>query len=570
MSENPHGASTIGRNIRSRGFFPVLAFSFVCFLALCLLTGAGQAAAGKKRQPQIVFVPHDNRPISSEQTAQAVRELGYEVIMPPADILGGRDVYGEPEKVWAWLEEATKKQKPVAAVLSSDTLIYGSLVGSRMHNFDEAVLQQRVLRFAEFRSDHRRTPLYVFGSIMRTPRDGEASGTQEPGYYQNLGADIFRYTALLDKSETKGLSNREKKEVKFLQRLIPKDAINDWLSRREKNFRVSRDLIDLAKGENFEYLAFGRDDNAPYSQTHMESRKLSEYGKSLGISRFQAMAGIDEFAMLMLARAVIHHQNELPFVYVAYNWGKGPKTIPAYSDEPIENSMRDHIVAVGALEVKSPEKADLVLLVNTNPNGATYAANEPKNDGRPRDATKFFVEQVTSHVMAGYPTAVADIAFANGSDNAMMEGLLKNGLLFRLRAYAGWNTATNSSGFALAQGVLTKKMTNESRDRLLLMRYLDDWLYQANIRTTMARQLGWFRGAFAYSRLDDKRKPVELRTTRLMKQMADRKLPPFAELENLTVTFPWNRMFEAEFTMAPKQQPLDIFRSKLSLANAEK
>ncbi len=211
-----------------------------------------------------------------------------------------------------------------------------------------------------------------------------------------------------------------------------------------------------------------------------------------------------------------------------------------------------------------------MLLVNTNPNGATYAANEPKNDGRPRDATKFFVEQVTSHVMAGYPTAVADIAFANGSDNAMMEGLLKNGLLFRLRAYAGWNTATNSSGFALAQGVLTKKMTDESRDRLLLMRYLDDWLYQANIRTTMARQLGWFRGAFAYSRLDDKRKPVELRTTRLMKQLADRKLPPFAELENLTVTFPWNRMFEAEFIMAPKQQPFDIFRSKLSQTNAEK
>lgn len=135
-----------------------MAFSFVCFLAAWLLTGAGQAAAGKKRQPQIVFVPHDNRPISSEQTAQAVRELGYEVIMPPAEILGGRDVYGEPEKVWTWLEEATKKQKPVAAVLSSDTLIYGSLVGSRMHNYDEAVLRQRVLRFAEFRSDHRRTP----------------------------------------------------------------------------------------------------------------------------------------------------------------------------------------------------------------------------------------------------------------------------------------------------------------------------------------------------------------------------------------------------------------------------
>lgn len=569
MRDLPYAIRSIKKYMRSRGALPVLAFSFVCILSGVLLMAAGEAEAAKKKIPQIVFVPHDNRPISSEQTAQAVRELGYEVIMPPAEILGGRDKYGEPEQVWAWLEEATKKQKPVAAVLSSDTLIYGSLVGSRMHKYDEATLRQRVAKFAEFRSGHKRTPLYVFGSIMRTPRNGEASGTQEPSYYQTLGADIFRYTALVDKSETKGLSNREKKEIKFLQRLIPKAAMDDWLSRREKNFAASRGLIDLAKEGNFEYLAFGRDDNAPYSQTHMESRKLTEYGRGLGISRFQAMAGIDEFGMLMLARAVIHHRQELPFVYVAYNWGKGAKTIPAYSDEPIESSMHDHIVAVGAVEVKAPEKADLVLWVNTNPTGVTYAANEPNNDGKPRDATKYFVEQVTGSVAAGRPTAVADIAFANGADNALMEGLLKNGILFRLQAYAGWNTATNSSGFALAQGIMAKQMTDASRDRLLLVRYLDDWLYQANVRTTLAQQLGWFRGYFAYSKLDDKRQPVELRATRLIKQMADRKLPPFGELENLSVTFPWNRMFEANFSMAPKAPPADVLRSRLISTAAE-
>ena len=576
MKGFPHKARNRQNSDISRGSSPVLAFSFVClvcsvcFFAVCLMAMAKEAEAAKKKVPQIVFVPHDNRPISAEQTAQAVRELGYEVIMPPAELLGGRDIYGEPEKVWDWLEEATKKQKPVAAVLSSDTLIYGSLVGSRMHKYDEATLRQRVERFAEFRSDHKRTPLYVFGSIMRTPRNGEASGTQEPGYYQNLGADIFRYTALVDKSETKGLSNREKKEVKFLQRLIPKAALSDWLNRRKKNYAASRSLIDLARAGNFEYLAFGRDDNAPYSQTHMESRKLNEYGKDLGISRFQAMAGIDEFGMLMLARAVNHHRQELPFVYVAYNWGKGAKTIPAYSDEAIEDSMRDHIVAVGAVPVKSPEKADLVLWVNTNPTGVTYAANEPNNDGKPRDATKYFVEQVNNSVAAGHPTAVADIAFSNGADNAMMEGLLKYGLLFRLRSYAGWNTATNSSGFALAQGILAKQMTDESRDRLLLVRYLDDWLYQANVRTTLAQQLGWFRGVFAYAKLDDKKQPVELRCTRLMKQLADKKLPPFAELENLTVTFPWNRMFEANFSMTPKASPVDILRSRLSTTATEK
>ena len=512
-----------------------------------MLLSSASAMAAKVIKERVIFIPHDNRPISDDQTADTLRQLGWEIIVPPDEYLGGRDYNGNPERLWEWLEENSNKAN--AAVISSDSMLYGSLVGSRKHNYDDNEILNRVNKFAEFKVKHPYLSMYVFGSIMRTPRSGENSGGQEPSYYASYGSDIFRYTALTDKSETEGLNRREQKEYVFLDRLIPKAAMADWLSRRNKNIKASRALIGLARQNTIDYLVLGRDDNAPYSQTHMESRKLSECGADLGDTRFQTMAGIDEFAILLLTRAVNKITNTVPFVYARYNWGRGPDTIPAYSDEKISVSIRDHVVAAGGIMVASPKNADLVLVVNTNPNGKTFESNDPSNKGKPREGTAYCADIVSDYVASGYPVGVADIAYANGSDNALMEMLKNRGLLFKLRAYSGWNTPTNSTGFAIGQGMLAAKMTDDARDRLLLMRYLDEWAYQANIRPIMGRQLGWLRGTGAYSNLDAKRGAVEARTTSLMRRFVDENLPPFAELQNLEVTFPWNRMFEAKFDL---------------------
>ncbi len=535
----------------------------VCFAVV----SAAQPAAAKKREDpnkaHILFVPHDNRPISDEQTAETIRKIGWEIETPPDEILGSRNNLGKPEEVWAWLEERAKTAD--VAVLSSDTLLYGSLVGSRKHQFSESEIHQRVQRFREFKKAFPKLRLYVWGSIMRTPRSAEASGGSEPSYYASYGSDIFRYTALTDKQETEGLTRREKKEFEFLKKLIPQKALNDWLSRRNKNFSASREMISLARAGTFNYFALGRDDNAPYSQTHMESRKLAEAGKDLGPSKFQALAGIDEFAMLMLTRAVNDWTKSVPFVYVKYNWGRGGETVPSYSDEKISDSIKGHVLAAGGMLVSSPKNADFTLLVNTNPNGRTYEANDRKNNGKPNEGTKYFVDMVAESVASGKPTCVADIAYANGSDNALMEMLKNRDLLYQLRAYSGWNTATNSTGFVLGQGMLASRMTSDALDQLLTTRYLDDWAYQANIRGIVARQLGWFRAAGAYSSLDDKRPAAEMRATQFMRRFIEENLPPFPDMQYLEVHFPWNRMFEAQYAIEP---PFD-FKAYMEERRAE-
>ena len=516
------------------------------------------AEAGKKlkekvddtaaRQKRILFIPHDNRPISDKQTADVVRELGYEVIVPPDDMLGSRTDLGHPEELWAWAENHASEVG--AAVISSDSMLYGSLVGSRKHAYERGEVMERLRNFEAFRAAHPALPLYVFGSIMRTPRSGEASGTEEPGYYRNYGADIFRYTLLTDKKETEGLTARERKEYAFLEKLIPEQSMKDWMDRRNKNFAANQKMIDFTRNGTFDYFVLGRDDNAPYSQTHMEGRKLLEYSKGLGSSKFQTMSGIDEIALLLLSRAVNNLERSMPFVYVRYNKGTGGTTIPAYSDEHIQDSIRSAAVAAGTMLVSSPEKAEFVLLVNTNPNGKTYEANDRANDGTPRDGTQYFLDLVKEYIAKGYPVGIADVAYANGSDNALMEGLKREELLFKLRAYSGWNTPTNSTGFAVAEGVLAEHMTDEARDRLLLTRYLDDWAYQANVRNTIGRQLGWLRGSGVYASLDDKMIGVQYRADRMMREFADHNLPPLEELREIKMVFPWNRMFEADVQLA--------------------
>lgn len=530
-------------------------------LAVFLAAVSGIAAAKKKEAPKdkgtIVFIPHDNRPISDVETADTIRQLGYKVVVPPDELLGSNSNLGDSDKLWQWLEDNTtvphkKDKKPPykplpgikAVVLSGDAMIYGSLVGSRKHHFTQQKLLERVKKFQEFKDSHPKVPMYVFSSIMRTPRTGEASGSEEPGYYFSYGTDIFRYTALKDKEEVEGLTKREKKEMKFLTEFLPQEAIDDWMSRRSKNLAVNKAMIDLAKAGTFSYFCLGRDDNAPYSQTHRESRWLNDYGRELGKTRFNNMAGIDEFGMLLLTRAVNDLEAVMPFVYVRYNMGEGARVVPSYSDEAIDKTIRSHVTMAGGVYVTTPARADLVLLVNTNPNGETYEANDAGNTEKSRFSTRYFMNMLEEELAEGRPVGIADIAYANGSDNALMAALRDKDLLFRLQAYSGWNTPTNSTGFVLGQGMLVPRMSDESRKRLLYTRYLDDWGYQANVRQNLSATLGYFKGQGSGGNLNEKRAQTEASATLRMQTFAGWNLPKFVDVKQIKVTMPWNRLFE--------------------------
>ncbi len=521
--------------------------SGVLVMMILICAGAADCSAKKKVvREKILYIPHDNRPIVHKQTVEVLEKAGIQVVTPPAELLGDRDNIGDPDLLWDWLNKNAKKDL-TAAVISSDALLYGSLVGSRKHEYDGDEILARADLFAEFRNKHKKLPLYVFGSIMRTPRTGLASGYEEPDYYRYYGANIFRLTELIDKRDSEGLSPREIKEVNFLQRLIPTRAIEDWMGRREKNFDANKKLIDCARDKTFDYLLLGRDDNAPYSQTHSEGLKLLEYGR--GLNSYLTTAGIDEIGLVLLTRAVNERADTSPKVFVRYNTGRGGFTVPAYSDEMIDDSIQAAIKAAGATLVEDDTRADFILAVNTEPSGTTYEADNPLNNGAARKGTKYFADTVQEYVEAGRKVIVADVAFANGSDNALMEQLKRRGLLFKLQAYAGWNTPTNSTGFALSEGLLSSRMKDTGVNELLLRRYLDDWAYQANVRKIGANQLYWLGGDGRYEFLNEKRTAAAESCASLIEDFAKKNLPNFTGNDDIRVRFPWNRMFEADISI---------------------
>lgn len=497
----------------------------------------------------IIFVPHDNRPISFKQTADNIRDLGYEVLTPPEELLGNREnPYAKPEELSKWVIENAKKAD--AAVISSDSMVYGSLVASRKHNLSEDVVLARVHNFEKIHQANPNMKLYVFGSIMRTPQTSEASGSEDANYYAQYGTDIARYTALTDKLEQDRLTHKERKQLQQYEQKIPKAALDDWLSRRQGNFLVSKNLIDLARNDVITYLALGCDDNAKYSQTNKERRALDNYGSDLGELKYQSVAGIDEIGYVLLTRAVNNLQGDIPFVSVHYAKGTGENTIPAYSNEPIKNSIATHIKMAGGMKVNSDKGADLVFMVNTNFDGTTGAANDLNNVYIPNENIIDFVNMVDEAVQANKKVGIGDITFGNGSDNALMFSLYGKNLLDKLNAYSGWNTPTNSTGYALAMGMGANYTDRVGILKMLEVRYLDDWLYQANIRQAVANRLNSMHGEGDYGNTKTRTLPAEkLATEALQKMIVDYGLEKFegqSYVADAQIRFPWQRMFEAD------------------------
>lgn len=520
---------------------------FLLTLILGILLTSTSAYAQTKR---IIYIPIDNRPVNLLQTVQVAQKLDYEIITPPENLLGrgaGDKDFGEPEELWNWLYE----NAPAAniAVISTDSMLYGGLVASRKHQLSAEEILDRAKNFEKLHEENPTLKIYAFATIMRTPNSAMSASNTDPIYYKTYADSIFRYTVLKDKSEVQKLSRAETKEFAKLESDIPKEYLDDWYRRRAKNYDANAYFVDLTKRNIFQYFLVGCDDSAIFSQTHLESRHLTQYGKPLGKELFQVMSGADELGMLMISRAINNDLHYMPFIAIGYNVGTGGETIPTFSNEKISESLEGAILSVGGVVIKNPARADLVLAVNTFPNGKTISASNPRNNTKPHAGIREYMKMLRGYLNKNYPVGVVDIATSNGADNSLMEQLRKDGVQFKIRSYSGWNTATNSAGFLIGAGVLTNRMTQEDIYSLLMTRYLDDWAYMANVRTRIDNGLIWtIPGDGNIWNLGTRREGLEKLTTDSLTEFAAEniRLPQGYSLEDIRARFTWNRTFEAE------------------------
>jgi hypothetical protein len=411
----------------------------------------------------IGYVPMDDRPVNLEYVADTARAAGETIVTPPVLTIAGRQRPGNVPGLWEWVFEQAAVSDAMA--LSADSLVYGGLVASRTHFDSETELSARLEKFRELKRRYPALRLYVFNTIMRTPK--MSAGATEPPYYEQLGPTIFRITALEDKREIAGLTGVETAELAQLTARVPAVNLADWRARRAKNYRINERLQQLAREGIFEYLLLGRDDASPLSASHQEARHLQTSGAGLPASRYLSIPGADNLGMSLVVQAINDVNFRLPFVKVFYAPGAGGATVASYEDRPLAESIPQHITVAGGVKADWMEHPDLVLAVNSPADGKTREANQPGNVTLANPAVRDFVDLVRAELAAGRTVSVGDVSFANGADNSLLTLMKEAGILDRLAAYSGWNTAGNTLGYAVGQGMLSPFMSDEQRKKML-------------------------------------------------------------------------------------------------------
>ncbi len=350
--------------------------------------------------------------------------------------------------------------------------------------------------------------------------------------------------ALEDKLELKEIKRSEVRELADLRAKIPQEVQQDLYARRADNIRATELLLHGVESGDFDYMLIGRDDTATYSQAHREARNMDILVRELPRERIRFFAGADQLGLLLLSRAATRLQYELPLVNVTYAAGKGGATLPSYEDDTVAESAKQHVYAAGAFPVKNRKHADLLLAVNTPADGVTLEASAAANNYHVDKQTDGFTKKVERLLKHGHQVALADVKYGNGADNALVKSLFEKKLAYRLAAYGGWNTAGNSLGFALAQGLLAGSVSDAEREQLLKVRYLDDWAYQANARMTTYQKLIWPQYWPNSGLSDEQRGAAEQFITREIEKVAE----PYMgkAVEEYRFTLSWSRMFEVD------------------------
>ena len=104
----------------------------------------------RHRPHRVLYVPLDDRPYNARVPRLLAQMVDYEIIMPPAEMLGCFRAPGQPEEIADWLRGHVDPALD-CLVLSLDMLAFGGLWASRCPTTRTQLAQQRMEILAELR-----------------------------------------------------------------------------------------------------------------------------------------------------------------------------------------------------------------------------------------------------------------------------------------------------------------------------------------------------------------------------------------------------------------------------------
>lgn len=460
---------------------------------------------------KLALIPIDNRPVCYNLVSDiASIDDDLQMFLPDKKLLGGLRSSADVDGIIEWLENLEEVD---AIVVSLDTIAYGGLISSRRSKDSAEEVKTRLQKVKNLLKKGKK--VYAFSSIMRISNNNV--NEEEKEYWNKYGMQIFEYSYRFHK-EGNDFSD------------VPKDILNDYLATRYRNFQINKMYIDWLSEGVFDTLVFSKDDCAQFGLNVMEADILEHWIKTKELPGM-VKTGADEIPLTLFARAVSEYNYAVPKISPKFLAPEHKNLISNYEDISIEKSVKAQIELAGAV-VAEESDADLILLVN----------NFEEHQGE-------IVMEVKTQPFSGQfslpkkPYIIADVRLANGADNLFIEKLFKKPIDFdRFYGYSGWNTSANTLGSLICAGLVrhfAKNYNEEAFKRLQMVRFLDDWAYQANIRQALKG-----KGEKGKEPRPDFRK-----LTKLMQPFEKRLQKILRISPEVKYSFPWKRFFEIGVTI---------------------
>jgi hypothetical protein len=258
--------------------------------------------------------------------------------------------------------------------------------------------------------------------------------------------------------------------------------------------------------------------------------------------------GADDLGSAMVARMINHKRNHLPRVFVHFIDELMKNNVAPYEDRPIHQAVATQVMAVGAQTVAHINDAALVLVVSPpfqrkerDPHPLDFDADERRAHLLPA------VMQIAQWVNEGRRVAIADVAFPNGAEPALVELLFAHVDIAKLAAFGGWNTAGNTLGSVLGSACVPCD-DDRARQIALAHHLLEDWGYQAIVRDDLRSWLSETFGAPAIppDHLDE----ATAFTAAWLEPIAQRIRNAGLPCAMSNVRHPWRRTFEVDFELS--------------------
>lgn len=482
--------------------------------------------------PRIALVPLDERPVTTTLPHQIGAVAGVIVDLPPAAALPHKRIPGDRGLLANWLQETAPTA--TAAVVSLETLGFGGLIPSRLSVEDELAVAARWELLRDLG-----VPVHASSVILRTPNADDAD--EEPTYFAAHGRALHAWSASLHHGQPDSST-------------VPAAVRSDFLNRRLRNHLLNLRALRLTSEGVLKSLMIGADDTAVWAVGSVELQRLRDWISWLELGdRARAYAGADEVGAVLVARVLAHTLTRRLTVAVVAADPDRMRLVPRYESRPLIEAVNEQVAACGAIGTDEWTKADLVVVVHPpDPQGGDLAIDPPTTlDEDSAHRTAALVSQLVDD---GCRVTVADCGLPNGAHDSLINALrFRLGDWDRLAGFAGWNTASNSVGTAVAIGVAylvgvqLGTFDGLAHARLLRSRLLEDWGWMAvergRIRTEQGTDLTRHDAVAPDSPL------IGLAESRLAHRLAE--LDPAWRLKPGSFRFPWARTAEVDFELEP-------------------